>query len=443
MRQKLIIGVVLVAALIMVQAPSAGATGTLDQQQTDTSGGAILIDSQPPNPPANLGRTGGAQTFTAGLSGGLDQVDLFLYKETGTTLPLNVEIRTVDGSGAPTTTVLESAIVPFSSVPAAPGAFVPVTFSVPHTVAAGTQYAIVAYTAEPPPRGYGWFYSTADPYPGGTAWLSTSTTPPPTTWTQVGQADFAFKTYVTPPAKHQTSTSVSCSPQPVVAGQPTTCTATVTDTATSGQTPPTGTVGFTSNGPGTFGTAGSCTLATASSSSASCSVTYTPGSTPANPVRTDTITATYTGDPTHTGSSNTTDVSVVSPTALASGSFVIGDQNASVGNRVTFWGAQWWKLNSLSGGPAPAAFKGFASHVPNNPPRCNDHWTTQPGASSNPPATVPQYMAVIASSSITQSGSTIAGDTTDVVVVKTNAGYGPNPGNAGTGTVVAAEVCGS
>jgi hypothetical protein len=30
-----------------------------------------------------------------------------------------------------------------------------------------------------------------------------------------------------------------------------------------------------------------------------------------------------------------------------------------------------------------------------------------------------------------------------VVVVKTNAGYGPNPGNAGTGTVVAAEVCGS
>jgi hypothetical protein len=65
------------------------------------------------------------------------------------------------------------------------------------------------------------------------------------------------------------------------------------------------------------------------------------------------------------------------------------------------------------------------------------------GASSNPPATVPQYMAVIASSSITKSGSTIAGDTTDVVVVKTNPGYGPDPGNAGTGTVVAAEVCGS
>jgi hypothetical protein len=92
--------------------------------------------------------------------------------------------------------------------------------------------------------------------------------------------------------------------------------------------------------------------------------------------------------------------------------------------------------------PCPRSER-WRSRIPNNAPKCNDRWTTEPGASSNPPATVPQYMAVIASSSITQSGSTIAGDTTDVVVVKTNAGYGPNPGNAGTGTVVAAEVCGS
>ena len=36
--------------------------------------------------------------------------------------------------------------------------------------------------------------------------------------------------------------------------------------------------------------------------------------------------------------------------ALSSGgNFVIGDQNAAVGTEVTYWGAQWWKLNGLSG----------------------------------------------------------------------------------------------
>jgi hypothetical protein len=131
---------------------------------------------------------------------------------------------------------------------------------------------------------------------------------------------------------------------------------------------------------------------------------------------------------------------VISPTALASGSFVIGDQNAGLGTAVTFWGAQWSTLNSLSGGPAPPSFKGFASHTPDNPPKCGDHWSTERGGSSNPPATVPQYMEVIAADSITRSGPTISGDAPKVVVDKTNAGYGPDPGNAGTGTVVA-EAC--
>jgi len=49
-------------------------------------------------------------------------------------------------------------------------------------------------------------------------------------------------------------------------------------------------------------------------------------------------------------------------------------------------------------------------------------------------------MAVIVSSTISKSGSTITGDTVHEVVVKTNAGYAPNPGHAGTGTVVA-QIC--
>ncbi len=118
-------------------------------------------------------------------------------------------------------------------------------------------------------------------------------------------------------------------------------------------------------------------------------------------------------------------------------SFVIGDRNAVVGNAVTFWGAQWAKDNSLSGGAAPRAFKGFADHTSTATPACGGSWTTDPGNSSNPPDSVPSFMAVIASSSISKSGPTISGDIPHIVVVKTNPGYAPNPGHPGTGTVVA------
>ena len=49
-------------------------------------------------------------------------------------------------------------------------------------------------------------------------------------------------------------------------------------------------------------------------------------------------------------------------------------------------------------------------------------------------------MAVIVSSSITKSGSTISGDVKAIVVVQTDPGYSGNPGHAGTGRVVAV-VC--
>ena len=60
-----------------------------------------------------------------------------------------------------------------------------------------------------------------------------------------------------------------------------------------------------------------------------------------------------------------------------------------------------------------------------------------PGNSTGPPDSVPEYMAVIVSSSITKSGSAISGNNRKMVVVKTEAGYDSNPGHAGTGTVVA------
>lgn len=117
------------------------------------------------------------------------------------------------------------------------------------------------------------------------------------------------------------------------------------------------------------------------------------------------------------------------------GNFVIGDRDAVPGKQVTFWSAQWWKDNSLSGGPAPASFKGFE----NTPAAatCGTNWTTGPGNSANPPpGPLPPFMAVLVSSSIRQSGSTIAGNTVHMVVVKVDPGYAPNPGHPGTGKVV-------
>jgi parallel beta-helix repeat protein len=123
--------------------------------------------------------------------------------------------------------------------------------------------------------------------------------------------------------------------------------------------------------------------------------------------------------------------------AAPSANFVIGDLSAAR-SPVTFWDAQWGKLNSfLNGSTAPASFKGFAEQVSSTPARCGGTWTSDTGNSSGPPATIPAYMAVVVSSSITQTGSTIAGNISQIVIVQTNPGYAPNPGHAGTGTVVA------
>jgi hypothetical protein len=120
------------------------------------------------------------------------------------------------------------------------------------------------------------------------------------------------------------------------------------------------------------------------------------------------------------------------------GTFVIGDQNVQVGTAVTFWGAQWWKDNSLSTGLAPASFKGFAVDAT---PTCGQPWTTDPGNSSHPPATVGGVIPVIVSSQVTKSGPVISGDATAVVLVQVDPGYAGDPGHPGTGTVVG-FVCG-
>jgi streptogramin lyase len=113
------------------------------------------------------------------------------------------------------------------------------------------------------------------------------------------------------------------------------------------------------------------------------------------------------------------------------GMFVVGDGSAQAGGSVTFWSPTWSSRNTLSGGPGPASFKGFASTM-TPVVTCAGTWTSTGGDSSNPPAgPLPAYMAVVVSSSVDKSGPTITGNVTRIVIVKTD------PSGNGTGTVVA------
>ncbi|GEM_PF-3087936 len=167
-------------------------------------------------------------------------------------------------------------------------------------------------------------------------------------------------------------------------------------------------------------------------------VTYNGSSTPPTNVGSYTVVASVT-NPNCVGP-NVTGTLIVFAYAPGAGSFVVGDVSAASGGSQTWWGAQWWKANVLSGGSAPASFKGFADSTSSAPPQCGGSWTSDPGNSSSPPASVPAYMAVIVSSAITKSGSTVSGNVAQVVVIKTAAGYAADPGHAGTGAIVA-QVC--
>jgi uncharacterized repeat protein (TIGR01451 family) len=233
-------------------------------------------------------------------------------------------------------------------------------------------------------------------------------------------------------------------PDPAAVGNPVTYTLTATN---NGPSPATGvTVTDTLPAGVTFNSAtpsqGSCSQAAgvvncnlgslANHASATITIRVTPGQ-PGTIVNGATVSGNE-NDPDPSNNSATATTQVVG--FGSGGAFVVGDRSAT--GSVLFWGAQWAKGNSLSGGSAPNAFKGFENSTAT--PTCGSTWTTDPGNSSDPPATIPPLMAVIVSSNITKSGSTISGNVAHIVIVRTDPGYAPNPGHEGTGTVVAV-VC--
>jgi predicted outer membrane repeat protein len=100
-----------------------------------------------------------------------------------------------------------------------------------------------------------------------------------------------------------TAVAVACNPSPAGLGVPTTCSATVTGQPVAGVGPPTRTVTFSGTA-GSFGASATCMLSGAGTSS-SCAVPLTPSK--PGPQQ---VTAIYSGDSTHLGSSGSTPLSV-------------------------------------------------------------------------------------------------------------------------------------
>ncbi|MBI2198510.1 MAG: DUF11 domain-containing protein [Candidatus Rokubacteria bacterium] len=116
--------------------------------------------------------------------------------------------------------------------------------------------------------------------------------------------------------------------------------------------------------------------------------------------------------------------------------FVIGDvEPHAIGNVVNFWGAQWWKNNFMSGfvSNGVASFKGYASQ---NDLFCGGTWNSRVGNSPPPPATIPEFVAIIVTDTVLKNGPNISGNIKEILLVHQDGGYGPNPGHRGNGPVV-------
>jgi len=181
--------VVVAAGLLLALVPGAAHAGTLDQQNTGPRTGSTEIFGPGVEDPG--GALSVAQTFTADLTGKLDQLDISVGRSVTLAHPLTVQIRNVV-NGAPGDSVLASAFIGEASSVAA---WIAVPFSSPATVFAGTQYAIVLFT-----QGSSVYFadlSTSDSYPRGSAFNTRGQWPPSSSWSEINPGyDLLFKTYV-------------------------------------------------------------------------------------------------------------------------------------------------------------------------------------------------------------------------------------------------------
>jgi len=143
-----------------------------------------------------------AQTVTPGLSGGLTKAVLQFNRSSAYTGNWEVTVRPVNGSGAPTSTILATQTITAADVPVAPATppSVTVNFSSPAILTAGTPFALVLHPAVPSdsPSNGDWqgTFSGSLHYNGGDMWSSTDGT----NFSLIGPGgvDGGFQTYVDP-----------------------------------------------------------------------------------------------------------------------------------------------------------------------------------------------------------------------------------------------------
>ncbi len=203
------------------------ATDTLDQSQTTYMAGTGLA--------VNSGQSV-AQTFTAGLSGTLDRIEMAVEYVGTPPQDLSVQIETTT-NGVPSDTAISSTTVPYTSMQAfgTETSLVNIPLTTQPTITAGTVYAIVLSCSScvDPTNVYSAPYTVGSAYSGGSAFDNSGTG-----WSPLND-QFAFQTYVVvrPTISTQATT-------PVTIGS------SATDTATlAGGASPTGTITFTVYGP--------------------------------------------------------------------------------------------------------------------------------------------------------------------------------------------------
>lgn len=189
-RSRLLVATVL-GVLVLPLVPAAVFAGSLDQSQEDTSGGTQKVCGPESDYLAACPLVE-AQTFTAGATGLLDEVQLHVVRTEGSD-PLYIWISDTEASGSPGTQVL--AVGTISDAGAA--GWHTVQFENVTTVVAGTRYAIVASTANDTLWEWSFDYDASDnPYDGGSRYSAEGS--PSSAWALSADADNAFRTYVEP-----------------------------------------------------------------------------------------------------------------------------------------------------------------------------------------------------------------------------------------------------
>jgi hypothetical protein len=194
----LVAPVLLLGLLVGPQRVAAGAPDTLDQSQAL----ATLALPDPANDTSNQ-RTWWAQTFTAGMGGPLDRIQLVC---TGTpNASITVNLTQTNAGGYPlqgADYLLAQATAPCAN----PGQFNDFVFNSPATLTKGTKYGLtMAYSKD-----YSFAGAINDVYALGSAyciniWYA---------WNALASFDLAFRTYVQDEAP-------TASPSPVVDATPT------------------------------------------------------------------------------------------------------------------------------------------------------------------------------------------------------------------------------